>query len=334
MNDQKSSGPIVITGAFGYVGKKLCTALVERGYKIRVLVKGDQDDHLFFSSLKAEIFIGHARDKYIEERLLEGASGVFNLAGIFGRLGMLENEFWDANVTVTKRLLRAAAKTNVTRFVYCSTADVMGDVLHPPADEDTPTSVKDIYQLTKAHGELSSLSANGQKGMRSTVVRPTVVYGPGDMRRLDMFRDIVRGTYRLIGDGNNWVHPVYIDDLVEGMIQAYFSEKAAGRVYILGGEKYITLREWVDLIAREAGVQPPHLTIPCGPAKLFLVVCEKVFSFFRMGQPELRHRIDFCLKNRAYRIDRAVAELGYKPKVDLAEGTRRTLAWYGERGLI
>ena len=271
MNQENSSsnGPIVITGALGYLGKRLSAALVEKGYKIRVLLKGGGDGHDYFSSLNAEILIGHMGEKHIAERLMAGAFGVFNVAGIFGRFGMKENEIWDANVTVPKQLLKAAAKAGLSRFVYCSSADVLGNVTHPPADEETPTAAEDIYQFTKAHGELSALASNGKKGLKVTVVRPTVVYGPGDPYRHGMFRAIAHGQFRMIGNGDNLVHPVYIDDFVEGMILAYQSEKSPGRVYIIGGDEYLPLREWLDIIAREAYSSIPAIHYPYLPMKAF-----------------------------------------------------------------
>ena len=71
---------IVVTGATGFVGKNLCKALVERGYKIRVLVRSDKDDS-YFRSLGSEIYKGDITDPKVADWLVDGAVGVFNLAG-------------------------------------------------------------------------------------------------------------------------------------------------------------------------------------------------------------------------------------------------------------
>jgi nucleoside-diphosphate-sugar epimerase len=325
---------VVVTGALGYLGRRLCSSLADKGYKVRILLSGLKEETDYFSSLGTEVLIGDVREKGMEDKLLDGASGVFNLAGIFGRLGMLESEIWEANVTIPKRLLKAATRAGVSRFLYCSSADVLGNVTRPPADEETPPAAEDLYQLTKAHGELSVLSSNGKKGLKSVVVRPTVVYGPGDPHRFRMFRSIAQGRYRMIGKGDNLIHPVYIDDLVEGMILAYRSDQSPGRVYILGGDRYLTLREWLAVIAREAQSSIPSIHYPYLPMKAVSILGEKTFWWFNLAPPKLKGRIEFFTKNRAYSIERAVTELDYRPKVDLAEGARRTLSGYRELGLL
>ncbi len=84
----------------------------------------------------------------------------------------------------------------------------------------------------------------------------------------------------------------------------------------------------------EAGVPARFRRIPYYPALALDVLCEKVFTLFGMEPPLIRRHIDLFVKNHAYRIDRAKDELGYRPKVGLAEGARRTLAWYKEQGLL
>jgi len=174
-------GSVVVTGASGFIGKRLCSALAQRGYRLRALTHSDKDDE-FFKSLGAEVYIGDIRDEELTDRLMSGAAGVFHLAGIVGRVGVLDKEYWDVHVTGTKRLLKSATKQGVARFVQCSTAGVLGDIKNPPADENTAYATDDVYQITKSHGEKAAMASNGKKGMRVTVVRPTVVYGPEDMR--------------------------------------------------------------------------------------------------------------------------------------------------------
>jgi len=138
----------------------------------------------------------------------------------------------------------------------------------------------------------------------------------------------------MIGSGETLVHPIYIDDLVEGMIQAYQSEKAQGNVYILGGPKYVTLNQWVEIIAKEAGVELSKTHIPYIPMKIISSICEKVFTAFGMEPPIFRRHVDFYIKNKAYSTERAARDFGFAPKVGLTEGTRKTVAWYREHGLL
>lgn len=329
----ENGGRIVITGASGFVGKNLALALAKRGRKLRVLARNNRDDE-FFRSLKAEIYTGDLRDPEVCGWLMDGASALINLASIVQKAGLPDSEFWELHVHAVIRLMSAALKNGVRRVVHVSTTGVMGDIKNPPADEDSPCGATDIYQVTKAEGEKIALSYNGETGMEVTVVRPAMVYGPGDMRMLKLFRFIANGTFRMIGDGKTLAHPVYVDDLVDGIILALESPAAPGRIYILGGEKYITLSEWVDTIAGEAGAPLNRMAVPHWPVHLAAVVCEAVCKPFGVEPPLFRRRVDFFVKNRAFSIERAKAELGYAPKTGLSEGARRTLEWYRERGLI
>ena len=270
----------------------------------------------------------------VENGVLDGASALINLASIVQKAGLPDSEFWEVHVHAVKRLMESAVKSGVKRAVHVSTTGVMGDIKNPPADEDSPCGATDIYQVTKAEGEKTALSYNGKEGLEVTVVRPAMVYGPGDMRMLKLFRFIANGSFRMIGDGKTLAHPVYVDDLVEGIILALKSETAPGRIYILGGEKYITLSEWMDTIAKEAGVALNRVAVPHWPVHLAAIVCETVCKPFGVEPPLFRRRVDFFVKNRAFSIKRAKAELGYSPKVGLSEGAKRTLGWYRERGLI
>ena len=324
---------IVVTGAGGFVGRRLCQTLAKRGGKLRVLVRDDRDDD-FFKSLRAEIFTGDIRDPEVADWLMDGAVGVFHLASIVQKAGVADREFWETHVTATRRLLEAAARHRVKKFVHCSTIGVLGHIKNPPADETAPYNTEDIYQVTKAEGERVALELNGMNGLKVTVVRPAAVYGPGDKRMMKLFRLVATGRFRMIGSGETLIHPVYVDDLVDGMILARESGRSGGRVYILGGDRYVSLNEWVSIIAVEAGVAVSRMKIPYGPVRLAAGFVETALKPFGIEPPLFRRRVDFFVKNRAFSIERARSELGYEPKISLEEGARRTLSWLRERGLV
>jgi nucleoside-diphosphate-sugar epimerase len=332
--ENRTGSPIaVVTGATGFIGKRLCERLIEEGYAVRGLVTHhpDVDD---LARLGVRIHRGMMRDKEVAAGIMEGADVVFHLAGIVGRVGRPDSLYWDVNVTATKELLRAATAAGVARFVFCSTADVHGDIKHPPADEDAPLAENDIYQVTKEHAERAVIASHGQGGLSTVVIRPAVVYGPRDLRRYPAFRKIAKGSYAIVGDGETLIHPIYIDDLVAGLLLAARSEKGAGKTYLLAGERALTHTAWATLIANEMGVPAEFVYRPLGPSLFLAWLVEKLFFIFRMEPPLFRRSIEFFTKNRAYDIGRAVADLGYAPAVTLEEGVRRTVEWYRERGLL
>ena len=328
-----NDGRILITGAGGFVGRKLCEALAGRGYKLRVLVRNDRHEQLF-RSLQAQIYTGDIRDREVVDWACDGVTGVFHLASIVQQAGIHDNEFWDTHVTAVKQLLVSAKKYGIVRVVHCSTIGVLGHITGEPADESMEYNVEDIYQITKAEGEKVALEFYALTGFPITVVRPAAVYGPGDTRLLKLFKLVATGKFRMVGSGNTLIHPVYIDDLVDGMILAYEKENAIGEKYILGGKEPVSLSQWVDIIAAHAGVKRKKLSVPYSLVRFAAIACEAVCKPLNIEPPLFRRRVDFFVKNRAFSIDKARTELGYEPKVDLNEGSKLALEWYKKEGWI
>ena len=326
---------IAVTGADGFIGKRLCACLVQKGYRVRALSRVlNEKEKEYFDNLGAEVIEGDIRDSGVGERLFSRADGAFNLAGIVGRVGRPDSDYWEVNVTALQRLLKSAAKTGVRRFVSCSTADLAGNVLTPPSDEESACATDDIYQITKAHGEYAALFADRKDGMEVTVVRPTVVYGPGDRRRIKIFKEVMTGRFRLIGAGENHIHPVYVDDLAEGMILAYQSGKSPGNVYIIGGKTSVPVKEWITIIGKAAGVNLLLSHFPALPMRIVAFISEKLFTLVGRQPPLFQRNIEFFLKNRSYSTKKAERDLGFHPSVSLEEGARRTLEWYKKDVLL
>ena len=322
---------MAVTGASGFLGRAFIQVLNTAGYRVRALTRNTASGPIDGA---AETVLADILEPGIAERMLDGAHGVAHLAGIVGKVGVAHSEYWQVHVTSTRRMLEAARASGVQKFLYCSSAAITGNTKTPPANETSQLALGDIYDMTKAHGEITALAGGGRGKLEVTVVRPAVAYGPGDMRRLWFFRAIASGRFTLMGNGENLVHPVYIDDLADGMLKAFQAPQAAGKIYILGGERYIPLKDWILLIAAQAGVEPSFLKIPYYPARAAAYLCEKTFGLVGVSPPIYRRYTDFFMKNRAYSIELAKKELGYAPKVDLEQGAAATLKWYRDNGMI
>jgi nucleoside-diphosphate-sugar epimerase len=238
------------------------------------------------------------------------------------------------NVAGTERLLEAAARAGVRRFVHTSTVGVHGHVETPPASEESPLLPGDIYQATKAEAETLALGFHRARGLPVTVVRPGAIYGPGERRLLKLFRAIARGVYAIVGSGRAFYHPVYVDDLVDGFLLALERAEGAGEAFILAGPRYVTQRELAAVIAKETGGRVLPLRIPAAPIRLAGALCEAVCVPLGIEPPLHRRRVEFWTKSRAFTIDKARRVLGYAPKVDLEEGVARTVAAYRKAGWL
>jgi dihydroflavonol-4-reductase len=259
---------------------------------------------------------------------------VYHIAATYREAGQPDAAYRAVNVEGTRHVLEAALALGARRVVHCSTGGVHGHIEHPPANEDAPFSPGDVYQETKLEAEQLAREFGRARGLDVVVARPIGIYGPGDTRFLKMFRGIARGRFPMLGPGEVFYHLTYIDDLVEGLRLCGEVPAAAGRTYLLAGPTYTTLNELAATMARELDVRPPRWRLPVWPFWTAGLLCEMICVPLRIEPPLYRRRVDFYTKSRAFDTTRARQELGYAPRVELADGIRRTIAWYREQGLL
>jgi nucleoside-diphosphate-sugar epimerase len=322
---------IALTGATGYTGARLAAALRARGDSVSALVRPASMGHAAPGLRAVE---GDLADPRALAQLVEGAEAVIHVAAVYRTAGHPDSYYREVNVAGTERLLEAAARAGVRRFVHTSTVGVHGHVERPPADEDAPIRPGDVYQATKAEAEALALGFHKTRGVPVAVVRPGAIYGPGERRLLKLFRAIARGAYAVVGSGQAFYHPVFVDDLVDGFLLALERPEAVGQAFILAGPRYVSQRELAALIAKHTGGRVLPFRIPAAPIRLAGALCEAVCVPLGIEPPLHRRRVDFWIKSRAFTIDKARRLLGYAPKVDLEEGVARTAADYRQAGWL
>ncbi|CCA91733.1 NAD(P)-dependent oxidoreductase [Novosphingobium sp. PP1Y] len=321
---------VAITGATGFTGKALALRLAQDGHRVRALARPGSTlpDHPGILRIAGDL-----QDEAALARLVEGCDTVFHIAAMYRKEGSPE-EFVAVNFEGTKSLVAACRAAGVRRFVDCSTIGVHGSVADSPSDETAPFSPRDPYQESKLLSETFCRKEMARGGLEIVIIRPCGIYGPGDTRMLKMFRMVQRGTFFFVGDGSANFHPVYIDDLVEGFVLAMDSEQAAGETFIIGGPRYLPLRDYVGAAARALGRKPPALHIPYKAMHQLARLVEAICAPLGIEPPLHRRRLTFFKHNRAFTSGKAERLMGYRPRIDIDEGFRRTVAWYRETGLL
>jgi len=323
---------ILVTGGTGFTGKELVRRLVGAGHQV---VAMDYKEGLKTDEIRrwgAEVVIGSVTERELVDRVVRGVDVVHHLAAAFRELDVTDSYYEDVNVQGTKNVLEAAKNHGVKRFIYCSTCGVHGNVEHPPAAETAPIAPADYYQRTKYEAEPLVLAANSGE-MRTLVVRPAAIYGPGDLERFGMiFRRVNKGVFPMFGDGKALYHPLYVDNFVDVLESVCAPGMGDGEIYLIADEEYVEIEELVKRVARAMGrkVRLPHY--PFLPLSVAGHVMERVCRPFHVTPPIFPRRVDWYRQNRAFDISKAKAELGYKPKVGLDEGLRRTAEWYRVEG--
>lgn len=325
-------GPALVTGASGFTGGHLARTLLQRGWRVRGLVRSPAKTR-DLQDFGMEVAEGDLTDRRAVEQAVAGCSHVYHIAALYREAKHAREVYHDVNVNGTRHVLDAAAKHGVTRVVHCSTAGVHGDVAHLPADENAPFNPGDVYQETKLSGELLAREAF-RGGLPGSIFRPAGIYGPGDLRFLKLFKTIHNRIFRMFGDGQVSYHLTYISDLVDGIILCGEHPAAVGETFILAGPRYTTIDELVTRVADAMDVPRPRRRLPLKPLLFSAWLCETACKPLGIDPPLHRRRCDFFCKSRGFTSDKAKRLLGYEPTVDLAEGLRRTADWYLEQGYL
>ncbi len=335
--DEETTSPlgILITGGTGFIGSRL--ALHARGTGHRPvalgLVRNAAEEANLRELRAAAIEVGDVDigEGEISRELFEGIEVVVHLAAAQHEMNISDERFREVNVGGTARLLEAARLAGVRRFVYGSTIGVYGHH-RGIADEDTPPAPDNIYGHTKLEAERLVLAAAGR--MPVTAIRIAETYGPGDWRLLKMFRAVQKGHFPLIGSGRNVHHPIYVDDLVRGLLIACRHPAAVGELFVMAGPEAVTTEQMVRAVAEALHRSRPGPRLPLWPFALTAAMLETALRPLGIQPPLHRRRLDFFTKSFTLRTAKAERLLDWRPTIGFAEGARRTAAWYREHGLI
>ena len=326
---------VLVTGGTGFIGSRLTLRCLERGDHVRVLAQENTEaeakNRSEIEASGAEVVLGSVTDVEPGMPLLDGIDVVFHLAAIQHEMDIPDSVFREVNVEGTRRMLRAADAASVDHFVHGSTIGVWGDP-QGVLDEDTEPDPDNIYGETKLEGE--RIAREYSNGLPVTAIRIPEVYGPGDRRLLKLFRGVDRGTFPLIGKGENLHHLIYVGDLIDGLIGAAETSATAGEVYLLAGHEAVTTNEMVQTVARVLDADPPRWRFPLPPFVLLATVLELTLRPLGLQPPLHRRRLDFFRKSFTLSADKARSHFGFRPTVSFEEGVRRTAHWYRDRNLL
>ncbi|MFL6294214.1 MAG: NAD-dependent epimerase/dehydratase family protein [Thermoanaerobaculia bacterium] len=325
---------VLVTGGTGFTGKALVRRLIEIGHQVTAL---DYKEGLKTREIRewgAEVVLGSVTDMDAVRRAVDGAEVVHHVAAAFREMDVPERHYYEVNVEGTRNVLQAALDAGVRKVVCCSTCGVHGNVDHPPAGEDAPIQPADYYQRTKWEAEPVAREFF-ERGLRTTILRPAAIYGPGDPERFYLiFKRVASGTFPMFGNGRTLYHPLYIDNLVDAFLLAMEDGKGEGEAYLIADEQYLEIEDLVRRVGRALGtdVKIPHY--PVWPVVVAGHIVEKACKPFGINPPIFPRRVDWYRQNRAFRIDKAKRDLGYQPRVGIDEGLRRTAEWYRREGLL
>ncbi|MFN2617735.1 MAG: NAD-dependent epimerase/dehydratase family protein [Thermoleophilaceae bacterium] len=317
-----------VTGGSGFVGGALIRRLVRDGFRVRGLARSERSAEAV-SRAGAEPVQGDVSNP---DALRAGAAGcelAFHAAARLGEWGPWE-EFEQINVQGTLNVLEACRAAGVRRMVHVGTeaAVVAGQPL-VMVDETAPLrpDSKAPYCASKALAEQAVRDANGN-GLETVVVRPRLVWGPGDTTVLpSIARAVEQGRFAWIGGGRHRTSTTYIDNAVEGLVLGAERGRPGEAYFVTDGEP-VEFREFVTRQLAALGVEAPTRTLPLPAARAAAVGLEGAWTALRRkGQPPLtRTAVWLSAVEMTIRIDKARQELGYEPPVSIDDGLERLRA--------
>jgi UDP-glucose 4-epimerase len=315
---------VLVTGGLGFIGSNLARELVEMNAEV-VLVDSLVPEYggLLYNidgiEDRVTVNISDVRDEHSLRYLVRGQDFLFNLAGQTSHLDSMTDPYTDLEINARSQLsiLEACRHENPdVKIVFASTRQIYGRPQRLPVDESHPIAPVDVNGINKTAGEWYHLLYDDVYGMRAAVLRLTNTYGPR-MRVRDarqtflgiwLRRALENGEILVYGDGSQRRDLTYVDDAVAGFLLTAARDETSGRVYNLGGDGNVSLRELADVVTSAAGAGKVT-TIPFPPDRKSIDIG------------------DFYADWSAIERD-----LGWRPAVPVEEGIRRTLAYYREHG--
>lgn len=326
---------LVITGANGFIGSWLCKSLIgQDDYEIYAVVRRGSDSSALPSNRNlflTEIDYGKDEELY---QALYGKDIVIHLIGQMGKYGVPDVLFENTNVKLTREILTMSEKAGIKQFIFCSTPGVQG-FGNRLANEEDPYAPRNIYEKTKVEAEEYIMDFCKASRIEYTIIRPDFVYGPGDVRRVKMYRNIKDKKFILTTNGKSYLHPTYITDVVQGFMKAIGNPNSYHQIFNISAGVDITSEEYLTIIAENVRSHLIHINIGYTLSCFAASFIEFIFAhIFHREAFVTKNKIDFLAVDHSTSNKKAKKLLGYEPQISVKEGMSITIKWCEENHLI
>ncbi|KAK4770997.1 hypothetical protein SAY87_031529 [Trapa incisa] len=330
---------VLVTGATGYLGGRLCPALLRDGHSVRALVRRTSDLSEIRRGGVIELAYGDVTDYHSLVDAVSGCSVIFHTAAVVEPWLPDSSKFFSVNVGGLENLLRAARESNtVEKIIYTSSFFALGPTDGHVADESQVHHQRFFcteYEKSKLEADKLALRA-ASEGLPIVMVYPGVIYGPGKLTAGNIVAHLLieRFNGRLpgyIGKGSDKCSYCHVDDVVQGHIAAMDKGQLGGR-YLLTGENASVMHIF-DIAAIITGTGSPRVHIPLWAIEVYGWL-SVLFSRITGRLPLISPPTVYVLRHQwAYSCEKAKIELGYSPR-SLKEGLEEMIPWLKSLGLI
>jgi dihydroflavonol-4-reductase len=326
-NESNYMSRIFLTGATGFIGGFLAQKLFEDRHNLVCLVRKSSNLQ-WIKDLDCEFCYGllGQPDSYISA--LKDCEYVFHLAGV--TKAIKSEDYFTGNVLATQKLLETIIKanTNLKRFLFVSSQAAIG-----PSPTEQPLGEDAAYHPVTDYGrskmEAEQIVRQNIPNVPVTIIRPPSVYGPRDTDVYHFFRFLKKGINPMVGKADQLVSLVYVEDLVQGIIDAAFSDNTKAQIYFLCEKKPSRWSDVAQISSKilERNYTTIHLPLPLavGVASIFELsskITRKPTILNRQKINEIKYQYWTVSSDRARR------DFSYQTNFPLEIGIKKTIDWY------
>jgi 3beta-hydroxy-delta5-steroid dehydrogenase/steroid delta-isomerase len=337
-------GLCLVTGAAGFTGSHLVRALLERGYKVRALVRNTP---LRLEHQNLECVSGDIQNAGQMTKACQDVDTVFHTAAKIALLGgsgataSYRDQAYAINVAGTQNVINACQQQGVKRLVHTSSVDVCfnsEENLH--MDESTPyaTRFTCLYTETKIEAERAVLQANDPAGLLTCALRPDGIWGTGGSIMLDTLVEQLQAgkmVARIGGRGGLHDH-VHVDNLVHAHLLAAealsIDSPVCGNAYFVSDGEPAHMFDFVKPFFEGLGYQVPTANLPAAPLRSVMEIWQ--WLHFKLGIAEplfTPHELNKLVISHVVSSSAASRDFGYQPIKSVEDGMAECIAYYRAR---
>lgn len=316
---------VLVTGGGGFLGSAIVRMLIAAGHRARSFSRNDYP-HLHAAGV--ETLRGDVADAKALRRAASDCDAVIHTAAKAGVWGAAE-DYRRINVQGTDNVIQVCRDLKIGRLVYTSSPSVVFN----GNDEDGITETAPYasrylahYPRTKALAEQAVLAANDAQ-LATVALRPHLIWGPGDPHLVPRILSRARaGKLALLGDGSNRVDSTFVDNAAHAHLLALEKltgeASCAGKAYFISNGEPIAMQQLLNSILAAAQLPPVTRHVNAQLAYTLGAMLEAAYRVFRLHDEPLMTR--FVARQLSthhwFRLDNARRDLGYQPRISLAQG--------------
>lgn len=330
-----SKGKVLITGAGGFLGRRLTEILVKRGYTVRVLLrKLSRID--YFKELGAEVHYGDVRDHQTLKKAMSGMDYTVHAAA--AQEGDWE-VFEQTTMRGTEAVFEFAREFNMKRLVYISSMSVYqisglksGSFITEDAQFEKNPQARGFYTWSKLEAEkIAQQRIESEDGVPTVILRPATIYGPGG----PIFTPLIGisafdRVFVTLGKSSMRLPMVYIDNLIDAILLSLENENAVGETFNIIDDDGITKRNYIVRYIKKAFPRSWSVFLPYWFVYLSVFAQEMLFKVVGQSPILTRYRLASSSNNVLYDNSKAKSKLGWTPTISLQEGLKETFSWFKE----